>query len=84
MCLGLGNGYIEPKEEKKTVTLLKPYTNFDNVRNMNIEELAEKLAIVELNAAMAFCKATSPEEYSAIKEERKNDWIEWLGSEAEK
>lgn len=83
MCLGLGNGYIEPKEEKKAVTLLKPYTNMENLKAMNIDELAEKLAIVELNAAMVFCIG-SPEEYSAVKEERKNDWIEWLGSEAEK
>lgn len=80
MCLGLGNGCVV-KEEKKT-SLLKPYTNFENLKAMNINELAEKLVIVELNAAMVFCIG-SPEEFSSLKQERQKDWIEWLESEAE-
>ena len=79
MCLGLGNGCV-PKEEKKT-SLLKPYTNFENLKAMNINELAEKLVIVELNAAMVFAIG-SPEEFSSLKQERQKDWIEWLDSEA--
>lgn len=80
MCLGLGNGCVV-KEEKKT-SLLKPYTNFENLKAMNINELAEKLVIVELNAVMVFCIG-SPEEFSSLKQERQKDWIEWLESEAE-
>lgn len=80
MCLGLGNGCVV-KEEKKT-SLLKPYTNFENLKAMNINELAEKLVIVELNAAMVF-SIGSPEEFSSLKQERQRDWIEWLESEAE-
>ena len=41
MCLGLGNGYIEPKEEK--VSPLKPYTNNDRINDMSTEEKAEFL-----------------------------------------
>lgn len=64
------------------MSLLKPHTNFDSIKAMNLDELAEKLTNVELNAAMVFCIG-SPEEYSSVKEERKKDWLEWLESEAE-
>lgn len=80
MCLGLGNGCVV--KEKKRTSLLKPYTNFENLKAMNINELAEKLVIVELNAAMVF-DIGSPEEFSSLKQERQKDWIEWLESEAE-
>lgn len=31
------------REEKKTVSLLKPYTNFDRIKDMTIEKLSEFL-----------------------------------------
>lgn len=64
------------------MSLLKPHTNFDSIKDMSLDELAEKLTNVELNAAMVFCIG-SPEEYSSVKEERKKDWLEWFESEAE-
>jgi len=42
MCLGLAADYREPKEEK-TTSLLKPYTNFDKIKNMSVNEMAEFL-----------------------------------------
>lgn len=35
MCIGLAGGYREP--EKKS--LLKPYTNYDKIKDMSVEEL---------------------------------------------
>lgn len=81
MCLGMASGYIEPKEEKKT-SLLKPYTNFDNIKDMNLDELAEKLATVELNAVCVYVSMDGAE-YILVKSERKKQWLEWLESEAE-
>lgn len=81
MCIGMASGYIEPKEEKKT-SLLKPYTNFDSIKDMNLDELAEKLATVELNAVCVYVSMDGAE-YIRVKSERKKQWIEWLESEAE-
>lgn len=81
MCLGLASGYIEPKEEKKT-SLLKPYTNFDNIKDMNLDELAEKLATVELNAVCVHIFMDEAE-YIRAKSKRKKQWLEWLASETE-
>lgn len=40
MCLGLANGgYIPPKEEKKTVSLLKRKTNFENLTPAKLAEI---------------------------------------------
>lgn len=51
MCLGLGNGYIEPKEEK--VSLLKPYTKFDRIKDMSLNEMA--IAFGSPFAIPSFC-----------------------------
>lgn len=42
MCLGLENGYV-PKEEKKTVSLLKRKTNFDNFKDLSAWDFAGKI-----------------------------------------
>lgn len=70
-------------EKKKTVSLLKRKTNFDRIKEMSVDELAEKLAIIEANAACVYC---SPNEvdYLSVKIERKKQWLEYLGSETEK
>lgn len=81
MCIGIASGYIEPKEEKKT-SLLKRKTNFDNLKDMNLDELAEKLATVELNAVCVYVSMDGAE-YIRVKSERKKQWLEWLESEAE-
>lgn len=81
MCLGIASGYIEPKEEKKT-SLLKPHTNFDSIKDMSLDELAEKLATVELNAVCVYVSMDGSE-YIRVKSERKKQWLEWLESEAE-
>lgn len=81
MCTELANGEnIEPKEKK--LSLLKLYTNFDSIRNMNIDELAEKLSIIELNAICVYISADEIG-YNRVKNERKKQWLEWLESEAE-
>ncbi len=41
MCLGLGNGCVV-KEEKRT-SLLKPYTNFEKIKKMSIDEMSNFL-----------------------------------------
>lgn len=41
MCSVIPKKYAPPKEEKKAVSLIKPYTNFDRIKDMTIEELAE-------------------------------------------
>lgn len=81
MCIGIASGYIEPKEEKKT-SLLKRKTNFDSIKDMNLDELAEKLATVELNAVCVYVSMDGAE-YIRVKSERKKQWLEWLESEAE-
>lgn len=80
MCLGLGNGCVL-KEEKRT-SLLKPYTNFDNIKDLNIDKMAEMLAIVECNAVCCYIPM-GKKEYLKLKTERKKQWIEYLESEAE-
>lgn len=80
MCLGLGNGCVL-KEEKRT-SLLKPYTNFDNIKDLNIDKMAEMLAIVEVNAVCCYI-SMGKEEYLKLKTERKKQWLEYLESEAE-
>lgn len=42
MCLGLANDYA-PKEEKKTVSLIKRKTNFDKIQEMDVYELSRVL-----------------------------------------
>lgn len=37
MCLGLASGYKEPE---KKMSLLKPYTNFDRLKDASIDEMA--------------------------------------------
>lgn len=64
------------------MSLLKPHTNFDSIKAMNLDELAEKLATVELNAVCVYVSMDGAE-YIRVKSERKKQWIEWLESEAE-
>lgn len=80
MWSGKVSGYTEPKEEK--VSLLKPYTNFDRIKDMKVEEIAEKLAVIEANAACVYCNPNEVD-YLSVKRERKKQWIEYLESEAE-
>lgn len=64
------------------MSLLKTHTNFDNIKDMNLDELAEKLATVELNAVYVYISMDGAE-YIRVKSERKKQWLEWLESEAE-
>lgn len=64
------------------MSLLKPHTNFDSIKDMNLDELAEKLATVELNAVCVYVSMDGAE-YIRVKSERKKQWLEWLESEAE-
>ena len=64
------------------MSLLKPYTNFDSIKDMNLDELAEKMATVELNAICVYVSMDGAE-YIRVKSERKKQWLEWLESEAE-
>ena len=85
MCIGLVSGYNPPKprENAEKVSLLKPYTNFDKIKDMKLNELAEKLAIVEVNAACVYCEPNQID-YITVKEKRKKQWLEYLESEAER
>lgn len=89
MCTGLANGgYISPKEEKKAVSLIKPYTNFDRIKEMTVEELAERMTNVEFNIIHEVYDAMKiPCSNSKIRKEhmfRQKEWKHWLESEAEK
>lgn len=68
-------------KSKETVSLLKRKTNFDNIGNMNINELAEKLAIIEAHAVCVYVSMDGAE-YTRLKSERKKQWLEWLVREA--
>lgn len=56
MCLGKAQACIkQPKEEKK-VSLLKPYTNYDKIKDMSVDELADFLFKVNnQDFAVDFC-----------------------------
>lgn len=89
MCTGLANGgYIPPKEEKKAVSLIKPYTNFDRIKEMTVEELAERMTNVEFNIIHEVYDAMKiPCSNSKLHKEhilRQTEWKHWLESEAEK
>ena len=86
MCIGLASGYIEPKEEKK-MSLLKRKTNFDRIKEMTIDEMAERFANVEFNIINEIYQTLEiPINKSKFKNEhseRKQEWKQWLESEAE-
>ena len=85
MCLGLANGYIEPKEEK--VSLLKPYTNNDRINDMSLEERAKILANIHYNVIKAVYEILKiPYDKSKFYSnylECIKEWKQWLESEAE-
>lgn len=64
------------------MSLLKPHTNFDSIKDMSASDFAEKLATVELNAVCVYVSMDGAE-YIRVKSERKKQWLEWLESEAE-
>lgn len=86
MCLGLAQGYTEPKAEKK-VSLLKPYTKFDEIKNMTIDEMAERFANVEFNLINEICKSLgisiNKSELLSEHSNRSKEWKKYLESEAE-
>lgn len=77
MCLGLATGYINKDDNN---SLLKPYTNFDNLKDMNIDEMAEFLCRYAYITIYKFCdkcnieinKETCEEEYSNVLQEYKD------------
>lgn len=71
---------IDPDD--KRFSLLKPKTNFEQVKAMDLDKLAEKLATVELNAVCVYVSMDGME-YNRIKADRKLQWLEWLENEAE-
>lgn len=72
MCLGLATGY-QRNEEKTTTSLLKPYTNFDKLKESSIDEAATLLA-----NTCAFC----PHKDSCTDTDCETAMKEWLESEA--
>lgn len=42
--------------QKQYSSLLKPYTNFDNIKDMDIDRMAEQLAVFKLDGICDFCK----------------------------
>lgn len=81
---------------EKDFSLLKPYTNYDQIRDMSIKEMAILLAAIEQNAAKELIKGFFNR--TELKDTRsdllntieKRDihffkyWKNWLESEAEK
>lgn len=89
MCTGLANGgYIPPKEEKKAVSLIKPYTNFDRIKEMRIDEMAEFLEDVNSSSCTMICSQMSSEcDYANLTAECRVEYckkniIKWLEREA--
>ena len=64
------------------MSLLKPYTNFEKIKDMTVDELAQKLAIIEANAVCCYI-SMNKEAYAKLISERKKQWLEYLESEAE-
>ena len=81
---------------EKDFSLLKPYTNYDKIRDMSIDEMAILLAVIEQISAKELIKnflnetefkETRSDLLNAI--EKRNThifkfWKKWLESEAEK
>lgn len=80
---GKGLTPSDTKDTEKKVSLLKQKNNFDRIKEMDMDELAERLTIVELNAALEFSVMPDAETYAAVKAKRKLQWLEYLKSEVE-
>lgn len=79
MRLGLASDYIEP-EVKKTVSLLKPYTNNDRINDMSVEEKAKFFDDITWYCANDEC------EHCPLKKAQPCNvfsFTQWLESEAE-
>lgn len=55
MCLGKAMGVTKTPEKEKKTSLLKPYTNFEKIKAMDIDEMAEFLSDCETDIC-SFCK----------------------------
>ena len=68
MCLGKASGYREAKENKtEKVSLLKPYTNFEKIKSMTLDEMTEFLEKVNCSACAMICSQTPTEcEYTKL------------------
>ena len=80
MCLGKAMGVVEAPEKK--MSLLKPYTKFDEIKAMTIDEMAEFIA----DSQTDICDYCKPDETTVCgNPECCNRGIKaWLESEAEK
>lgn len=77
MCLGLGNGCV-PKKENRT-SLLKPYTQFDKIKAMDIDEMAYSYPCPFGNVDVETGEICKNSDYDCIKCTK-----QWLESEAER
>lgn len=86
MCVGKAMGVVEAPEKK--MSLLKPYTKFDEIKNMTIDEMAEIFANVEFNLVNEIYKAfgisINKTELLSEHSNRTKKWKKYLESEAEK
>lgn len=73
--------------EKKKMSLLKPYTHFDKIKNMNIDELADFIEEINACCCSAICITCQSEcEYSNLNFEERVEYChqnikQWLESE---
>lgn len=69
------------------MSLLKPYTNFDSIKDMNLDELAERMANIEFNIIYGIYDTLKiPFSNPKFRKEcdlRKEEWKQYLESEAE-
>lgn len=76
MCLGLATGY-QKNEEKSPTSLLKPYTNFDKLKESSADEVATLLAGLG-------CHICPYKDKECDHIDCKSAMKEWLESEVEK
>lgn len=64
--------------QKQYSSLLKPYTNFDNIKDMSIDELAEFIDIISYSCSIGDCENCTLGLSNACDKE---NIINWLKSE---
>lgn len=87
MCLGLANGCT--KSEKESVSLLKKKTNYDRIKEMTVDEMAEFLEEVSSCQCSVICSENSGKcDYANLTFEDRVEYChrnikQWLESEEE-
>ncbi len=79
MCIGMESGYRENKKSGEKLSLLKPYTNADMLREMSNDELVTMIS----DNGFFDCKFCAYHYKDTCNAECRKGFKEWLESEAE-